>query len=122
MAIPLAHAYDTITGRWIGQVPVTWFDRMPHLSHEGPVEEAVGSDEPTMSWTRAAIAAYAREEYGARLSVTARKAQMLAELDIARTRANAAVEESAAQGAADNGETGAEVAEPDADTVVADQQ
>lgn len=36
MAIKKAHAYDTIAGKWIGRVPVTWFDNFPHLSHKGP--------------------------------------------------------------------------------------
>lgn len=36
MAIPLAHAYDTIAEKWIGRVPVTWFKNFPHLKHEGP--------------------------------------------------------------------------------------
>lgn len=31
-----AHAYDTVTGRWIGKRPVSWFTTFPTLTHTAP--------------------------------------------------------------------------------------
>lgn len=77
MAIKLANAYDTNTKRWIGRVPVSWFERFPHLSHEGPAVEPATADEPSASWSAPQLRKFAKDRYGLRLPSNARKAQLL---------------------------------------------
>lgn len=36
MAVKRAHGWDRNTGRHLGRVPLSWFERFDHVTHEDP--------------------------------------------------------------------------------------